>query len=357
MRAGRPLARASISPLEPALSAVSPAGLPPVSGEQAPLLSANPLVGGEAAGTGSAPSAGSVEGREVRRLVGQLHGLDLTGAPVDRMPSGASDAERLQARAFTSDRGVVIPSRAASSSSTMRSLDSGPGQSLLAHELTHVAQRIRLGTDLPEEYTPAGQVLEAEALAAEMDLSSRARPGPTVAQPGGGGADLPTVSLQPLGLPGAGWPAGRRAGGEAGPALPLAAPAPGGADLDALAVSIIDKMSALSSPAAPAAPTVFTPQHVSLVSPSWSAPPPPAAPAPVQRAAEPIVQTADPPIPTSQPTPAPQGAGAEPSPRPSDQDLNNLSRWLYPLIRYRLKGELREDRERAGLLTDHYGRW
>ena len=77
--------------------------------------------------------------------------------------------------------------------------------------------------------------------------------------------------------------------------------------------------------------------------------------APIQRAEQPVVQTQ--PIPTSQPTPAPQGAGAEPSPRPSDQDLNNLSRWLYPLIRYRLKGELREDRERAGLLTDHYGRW
>ena len=43
--------------------------------------------------------------------------------------------------------------------------------------------------------------------------------------------------------------------------------------------------------------------------------------------------------------------------RPSDQDLTNLSRWLYPLIKYRLKGELREDRERAGLLTDHYRRW
>jgi hypothetical protein len=43
--------------------------------------------------------------------------------------------------------------------------------------------------------------------------------------------------------------------------------------------------------------------------------------------------------------------------RPSDQELQNLSRWLYPLIRYRLKGELREDRERAGLLTDHYRRW
>ena len=43
--------------------------------------------------------------------------------------------------------------------------------------------------------------------------------------------------------------------------------------------------------------------------------------------------------------------------RPSDEDLTNLSRWLYPLIKYRLKGDLREDRERAGLITDHYRRW
>ena len=76
----------------------------------------------------------------------------------------------------------------------------------------------------------------------------------------------------------------------------------------------------------------------------------------MQRAEEVVVQTADP-RPSSQPTPAPPEAGAEPSKRPSNEDLNNLSRWLYPLIRYQLKGELREDRERAGLLTDHYRRW
>jgi hypothetical protein len=359
--AGRPLAQAAISPLGPALSGVSPSGLPPVSREQAPLLAADPLIGGEAAGTSptpstsSGPSAGSVEGREARRLIGQQHGLDLTGVPVERTPSGAADAQRLQAGAFTSDRGVVIPARAGS-------LESGPGQSLLAHELTHVAQRIRLGSNLPEEYTPAGQVLEAQALAAEMDLTSRAGPGPAVSQPGGAAVELPTVSLQPLGLPGTGWPAGRRAGpaagGDPGPALPLASPAPGGPDLDALAVSILDRMSALSTPAAPAAPTVFTPQHAPFTSPAASQPLAAVAPAAavVQRAMEPVVQTVDP-VASSEPTPAPAGAGADPSPRPSDQDLNNLSRWLYPLIRYRLKGELREDRERAGLLTDHYGRW
>jgi hypothetical protein len=61
---------------------------------------------------------------------------------------------------------------------------------------------------------------------------------------------------------------------------------------------------------------------------------------------------------TAAPTPEPATQGTEAGlPRPSDEDLSNLSRWLYPLIRYRLKRELREDRERAGLLTDHYRRW
>ena len=345
--AGMPLPRVSLAPLGPALSGVSPADLPPVGADEAPLLSTNPLVSREAASPGPSPTAGSGEGHQVRQLIGQQHGLDLTAVPVDRTPSGASGAERLQARAFTSDRGVVIPSGAGS-------LEGGPGQALLAHELTHVAQRIRLGPNLPEEFTPAGRVLEGEALAAETAVSGLALP--TASYPGRTG-DLRTVPLQPSVAPGRSVPAGTGAGTVSGPvanpALPLAAPAPGGPDLEALAVSILDKMSALSSQAPPV-PTVFTPHQPPPIGPSWSAPGPPAGPAPVQRAEEPVVQTVDP-GPGLQPPPAPPGV--ELSARPSDHDLNNLSRWLYPLIRYRLKGELREDRERAGLLTDHYSRW
>jgi hypothetical protein len=90
---------------------------------------------------------------------------------------------------------------------------------------------------------------------------------------------------------------------------------------------------------------------------------PPSAPAPAPATpAPPSVQRAD-----LLPAPAPAGPaeagagqGGQGGPfarRPSDHELTNLSRWLYPLIKYRLKGELREDRERAGLLTDHYRRW
>ncbi len=114
-------------------------------------------------------------------------------------------------------------------------------------------------------------------------------------------------------------------------------------------------MSGLSTPGVPTGPTVYTPQsaqaHECIVAGSG----------PAARSGGPAgrrgrradgrpraVVTADAP---------PPEAGAEPSKRPSNEDLNNLSRWLYPLIRYQLKGELREDRERAGLLTDHYRRW
>jgi hypothetical protein len=109
-------------------------------------------------------------------------------------------------------------------------------------------------------------------------------------------------------------------------------------------------MSALASPTAVG-------QATEVFSTPWSSSPAP-APAPsgggVQRAEEFAT-----PLFSNSPAPA-NAQQAQASPfgrRPSDQELTNLSRWLYPLIKYRLKGELREDRERAGLLTNHYRRW
>jgi hypothetical protein len=67
-------------------------------------------------------------------------------------------------------------------------------------------------------------------------------------------------------------------------------------------------------------------------------------------------------LPAPAPAPPAQPAGQDEetgpfSTRPSEQELHNLSRWLYPLMKYKLKMDLREDRERAGLLTDHYRKW
>jgi hypothetical protein len=250
--------------------------------------------------------------------------------PVDRSSEGAAEARRGQARAFTSNRAVVIPTE-------VGSLETGPGAALFAHELTHVAQRARLGRDLPAESSPAGRLLESEALSAELALA--------------------TGRSSPLEWPDAGGPplGSRRAG--AGPvlpgshaagALPLAGAAAGAPDIESLAASILDKMSVLSSPQSGAETTqVFTAP--------WSAGPAPApAPAaPVQRAEQPAAAPASAPAGATAPDEQASPFGS----RPSDQELNNLSRWLYPLIKYRLKGELREDRERAGLLTDHYRKW
>ena len=43
--------------------------------------------------------------------------------------------------------------------------------------------------------------------------------------------------------------------------------------------------------------------------------------------------------------------------RPSETDLEKMARWLYPLISYRMRSELRDGRTRTGDTTDVYGRW
>jgi hypothetical protein len=288
----------------------------------------DPLVSLEPIEAGPSRFAPPLEGVRVRTTIGQRHGVDLTHVPLDRSSEGASQAQQVRARAFTSDRAIVIPR-------DVGSLEAGPGEALFAHELTHVAQRARLGPNLPAETTPAGRLLEVDALSAELALA------PAQSSP-----------LEWPGVPGRPWGSGRAGdggpGGHPAAGLPLAATSATGADVDSLAASILDKISVLSSPAPMAAAAqVFT-------APWSSGPAPgPTPPAPVQRADQ---------LTAPAPTPPPQASAQEGqagtfSNRPSDQELHNLSRWLYPLIKYRLKGDLREDRERAGLLTDHYRKW
>ena len=266
----------------------------------------------------------------MRTTIGQRHGVDLMAVPVDRSPQSASEARHVQARAFTSDRAVVIPPEAGS-------LETGPGAALLAHELTHVAQRARLGGSLPAESTPGARLLETEALSAELALTT----GAPVPLP------WPAPGIPPLG---AGGPAGAVSGSHAATGLPLAGSGANGPDVETLAASIMDRLSILGTPAAAPTTQVFTTPWSPAPAAAPAAPPP----APVQRA-DPFPAPA-----LANPAQAPTGQDGQAGPftnRPSDQELTNLSRWLYPLIKYRLKGELREDRERAGLLTDHYRRW
>jgi hypothetical protein len=90
------------------------------------------------------------------------------------------------------------------------------------------------------------------------------------------------------------------------------------------------------------------------------------APSPAPAMAGPAIQRAEEPAaaatpsaasPTPAPAPAGQGSAGAFGTRPPDGELSNLAEWIYPLISYRIKGELRENRERLGLLTDQYRRW
>jgi hypothetical protein len=168
----------------------------------------------------------------------------------------------------------------------------------------------------------------------------------SLAPPRSAPSDLPSPGGR---LSGSGFDGGGAAGRFPGADLPLAAAA-AGPDVESLTASVLERVSALTSPAAVG-------QATEVVTAPWASSPAPAATPSgggVQRAEEfttPLFNTA------AAPVTAPHARTNPFATRPSDQDLTNLSRWLYPLIKYRLKGDLREDRERAGLLTDHYRRW
>lgn len=332
---GLPLARppqpeVPIEPLENPSSGVVYDDLPPATGETAPLLSMDPLVGRQEAAAGPSSSPEAPEGARIRTAIGQRHGVDLTNVPVDRSERGAAEAHRLGARAYTSDLAVVIPPQAGT-------LDSGPGQALFAHELTHVAQRMRTSGNIPSESSPAGQMMEAEAVQTELTLNRGGSVQPLADAPIGS-------SARPSGSAGTGFSAGAAA------ALPLAASAATAPnpDYDALANSIISRMTTLT---APGYPTTEVFSATTSMAGAVSEPAPAAAS--IQRASLDL-----PTVSPDTPTPVPQPTGVTPfTERPSDDVLSNLTRWLYPLIKFRLKNDLREDRERAGLLTDNYRRW
>ena len=266
------------------------------------------------------------EGAAVRAAVGQRHGVDLSQVPVDRSAAGAARARSLGARGFTSHSEVVIPPDAGT-------LNAGPGQALLAHELTHVAQRARRGPNLPAEHTPEGQVLEAEARSAELALAPSAPVRAAAAE---------TASRQAAASP--------PVTDQAASALPLAATSrPGDTVTEATLMAAMQKLSEMGTPTPPSGgPTtvVMTPASVATPAPA----------AAVQRAS--VAELAG--RFSGQAPQAPSESGSASSvfsTRPSDADLSKLVRWLYPLISFRIRGELRENRERAGLLTDSYRRW
>jgi len=191
---------------------------------------------------------------------------------VHRGADAAEMATALDARSFTHAGEIYLPA-------SHGPLTSGAGRSLLAHELTHVTQQRRMGGGLPQEETPRGQSLEADAVRAERS------------------------GTLPLAVP---------------PAAPLTAAVDGPTD-----VSEKPQRAPLAASGAEDTTTVHLASSV-------------------QRA------------------PAIGGMGGMQGgdhhergrKRHSEQELEELARQLYARIGRRLRRELLDDRERAGLAVD-----
>ncbi len=83
-------------------------------------------------------------------------GVSLSDVPVHRGAASSRAAAGMRARAYTSGAEVHLPEKLGPTSH-------GEARQTLAHELTHVAQQRRLGAVAPNEDSPAGAEMEAEA--------------------------------------------------------------------------------------------------------------------------------------------------------------------------------------------------
>ena len=162
-----------------------------MTGPSSPIVSAQPLRSRVQRAPLTLPARSTEESASGSTVVAPAPATGSAGAPVavHRDSSAAQLSKSLDARSFTHGGDIYLPA-------SHGPLSSGKGRSLLAHELTHVTQQRRLGSSLPEEHTPHGKALEAEAVAAER------------------GADMPLVAAH---APGTQSPAG------AGPAADLSA--------------------------------------------------------------------------------------------------------------------------------------
>jgi len=343
----------------------------------APLLGQAGLPGDETAG--------------VRREVGATVGADLTQVPVDRGPSVPARAADMAAEAWTDATGVHIPP-------CVGPLDQGRGRQVLAHELAHAAQRQHAPSVMPEEGSRAGRMLERQAQSVAEGIGATNPPARTPLPLSPGAVGAPAEPLAP-GLPTRGRP----------PSPPSRQATPGPARLSALARSaapVLDPEWPVNDPTEPA-PSVSALRHLAQPAGPGSSAPPLArsglnqAPAmdriidrldrlekaqlgasAAQRAGGgQVITTAAAGVRGSVgATPGPgstvsavsplASGGAQRIPKesgapggvlgsenPDHEELERLSRLLYPLFRFRLQSDLRRDRDRTGSLSDIYGRW
>jgi hypothetical protein len=180
----------------------------------------------------------------IARDVVAATGVDLDRVLVHRGPDVDRQAAQLGAAAFAADDQVHLGAAAGN--------DDGPeARALVAHELVHIAQQRQLGGALPDEASPAGVRLEAEAVAVEQAVRD-SRPLPKLAHP----RPVPVVEARPVEQP----VAGRPIGALSRPAL--AGPVPQGVvvrgrvqrrplDLDHAPTMAVAAQPAAQAPAAP----------------------------------------------------------------------------------------------------------
>jgi Domain of unknown function (DUF4157) len=218
---GPAMTTASTAPAAPLAS------LAPIA-PQAPLA---PLVGSRSLSRAAASQRATEPApAALHEPIGRAFDLDLSNARIDRSDEAARASTSVQALAFTRGDTIALPS-------THGSMQSGRGRSLLAHELTHVAQQRRhgggAGSALPGEDSPAGEHLELQARAVEQQAAQDMPLAPVasvasvqrataIAESAAAVASAPSFSIQrdPESAPA---PASSSSGG------PANAPAPGAA--------------------------------------------------------------------------------------------------------------------------------
>ena len=95
---------------------------------------------------------------EVTQAIRAAYGVEVGEVPVRSDAQARQEAQDLRARAFTAGDEVVLGSAPTGDAAQ---------RALIAHELVHLVQQRELGGALPDEQSPAGRELEADAVAAE----------------------------------------------------------------------------------------------------------------------------------------------------------------------------------------------
>ncbi len=299
-----------------------------------------------------APAAVEQVPERVASAMQHLHHADVREVPVVRGEAAARLATSMHARALTRGGEVFVPAQRGS-------LETAENRGLLAHELTHVLQQRRLGTDVPMEHTPAGRALEAQAAATEQLVRGApgTAPAPAVtpqqaAQQPPVGAGLDAVRAVQEELTASGFatrapdgslvfaaaatsPLQTGAPVQRAPDVPGAEPPPADAPADGDTAAQPGAVATPASAPAPQTPAAFVFREQT---PAAGGPAPGPAPSGVAAEASTVVAHPEEPAPPAASAPAP--------------DMEEMARKLYDRVAARLRTELTLDRERAGLLTD-----